>query len=75
MYAIQSEKCSTDSLKKKQMRRIFIIILLLSIDLFREMCGTTCEKIKRRCEPFTYAFSPSHLKSVLIGMVTEYESK
>jgi hypothetical protein len=39
------------------------------------MPETTCEKIKRHCLPLTYAFSFSHVKSVLIGMVTEYESK
>ena len=39
------------------------------------MPETTCEKIKRHCLPLTYAFTPSHMKSVLIGMVTEYESK
>ncbi|CAF1458698.1 unnamed protein product [Rotaria sordida] len=38
------------------------------------MSETTCEKIKRHCQPFTYAFSLSHVKSVLIGMVTEYET-
>ncbi len=39
------------------------------------MPETTCESIKRRCLPLTYAFSPSHMKSVLISLVTEYESK
>ena len=39
------------------------------------MPETTCEKVKRHCAPFTYAFTPSHIKSVLVGTVTEYESK
>jgi hypothetical protein len=39
------------------------------------MPETTCGKLKRRCLPFTYACSFSHIKSVLIGTVTEYESK
>ncbi len=39
------------------------------------MPETTWEKIKRHCEPFTYAFSPGHIKSVFISMVSEYESK
>jgi hypothetical protein len=39
------------------------------------MSGTTCERMKRYCLPCAYAFSPSHMKSVLIGLVTEYESK
>jgi hypothetical protein len=39
------------------------------------MPETTCEKMKRRCQPLAYAFSPNHMKSVFISMVTEYESK
>jgi hypothetical protein len=39
------------------------------------MSETTCEKIKRHCQPFTYAFSFGHMKSVFISMVSEYESK
>jgi P2X purinoceptor 4 len=39
------------------------------------MSETACEKIKRYCLPFTYAFSLSHIKSVVIGLATEYESK
>ncbi|UJR33642.1 hypothetical protein I4U23_021075 [Adineta vaga] len=38
------------------------------------MPETTCEKLKRHFSPFTYAFTPSHIKSVLIGTVTEYET-
>ncbi|CAF0726137.1 unnamed protein product [Adineta steineri] len=38
------------------------------------MPETTCEKIKRYCSPFTYACAPSHLKSVLLSSVTEYET-
>ncbi len=39
------------------------------------MSETNCEKIQRHCLPFTYAFSFSHFKTVLISMVSEYESK
>lgn len=39
------------------------------------MPETTREKIKRHCLPLTYAFSLSHIKSVVVSMVTEYESK
>lgn len=39
------------------------------------MSETTCEKVKRQCLPLTYAFSLGHIKAVLIGMVSEYESK
>ena len=39
------------------------------------MCDTVSNRMKRHCLPLTYAFSPSHIKSVLVGMVTEYESK
>ena len=55
--------------------KILIVILDLKYHTDFIMSETTCEKIHRHCLPFTYAFSLSHIKSVLIGMVTEYESK
>ncbi len=39
------------------------------------MPETTCAKLKRHCSPFAYIFGPSHMKSVLLSAVTEYESK
>ncbi len=50
-------------------------IFLTKTYLDLNMAETTCEKIKRCCMPCTYAFSFSHIKSVVISMLTEYESK
>jgi P2X purinoceptor 4 len=39
------------------------------------MSETTFAKIQRRCSPFIYAFTPTHIKEVAIAMATTYESK
>jgi hypothetical protein len=77
-YSTESQKNIDEEIIKysKTIGKIFyIIIYLTKIHINFIMPETTCEKIKQHCLPFTYAFSFGHIKSVLIGMVTEYESK
>jgi hypothetical protein len=39
------------------------------------MSESIYNKFQRRCSLILYAFSPTHIKDVCVGMATTYESK